>query len=705
MSIKKKSSKPLVSVIIPVYNSSYSIENCLESVFEQNYPNFEVIVVDDGSTDDSANKIAKFEKVKYIYLHNGGVAKARNKGARIAQGKYYYFLDSDVIITPDTVSEFVRTAHENDADLVLNHYSLKPMNNKLVHHFKAIFDFVRSIPPEHKDKILKNVQSSGGGDFYSAKAFQKLLGYDEKFSGASIEREEMWLRFYGLGFNSALNLRIFTRHYFPSFSNFVRTFKDRIYLTIEMLEYRKKFAKHLTYLNIETSYLAPLLSGTVLIVILLSVLRIISPLIVLITIFLFLLVNRRLITMGLRTKGLFKTIQMIPYCFCTYLIIFFYGSVAKIKVKFKRLYRTGLFPLLKNLFFSKDPFFLVLFVTSQCNARCKMCFNWENIENWKSRKEEELDLKEIEKITKKLNSIQQLTIGGGEPFLRKDLAEVCSLFAKNSGVQWITIPTNGLLPGKIREILPKMLSENATVHFRICLATSEINKNLDDLYQVKGAWEKHQETFRILSEIRIQYPNLSIDCNVVYSNHNQETFRKCIDYIVKNMPDANPLAAVVRGNPKEEKSSDINVEALKSTYQYLLQIPKISNRPFGIMINVMRDIVYKICIKALREKQRVVPCRCGNKLLVIYDNGDIHPCELLPNAKFGNIRDYDYDIKKVIETMAAKNLIKTIRNSCFCTWETSNYNNIIFSWKYRIKMLWKSFLYTLGRDPSQTNKH
>ena len=93
--------KPLVSVIIPVYNGARYLRAALESVFAQTYRDFEVIVVDDGSVDDSGVIAQSFPEVHYIHQANQGVAAARNHGLEAARGQYFAFLDQDDLWTPD----------------------------------------------------------------------------------------------------------------------------------------------------------------------------------------------------------------------------------------------------------------------------------------------------------------------------------------------------------------------------------------------------------------------------------------------------------------------------------------------------------------------------------------------------------------------------------------------------------------------------
>ena len=92
---------PLVSVIIPVYNGARYLRAALESVFGQTYRPFEVIVVDDGSADNSGDIAHSFSEVRYIRQANQGVAAARNNGIEAARGEFFAFLDQDDLWTSE----------------------------------------------------------------------------------------------------------------------------------------------------------------------------------------------------------------------------------------------------------------------------------------------------------------------------------------------------------------------------------------------------------------------------------------------------------------------------------------------------------------------------------------------------------------------------------------------------------------------------
>src|SRR5574341_230381 len=101
---------PLVSVLIDTYNYGRFIEEAIDSILKQTFPqkDLEIIVVDDGSTDDTSERVRKYkDKVKYVYKENGGQASAFNIGFEIARGEYIILLDSDDLCMPTRIEKIV----------------------------------------------------------------------------------------------------------------------------------------------------------------------------------------------------------------------------------------------------------------------------------------------------------------------------------------------------------------------------------------------------------------------------------------------------------------------------------------------------------------------------------------------------------------------------------------------------------------------
>ena len=100
---------PRISVIVPTYNRARYIRQAIDSVLAQTFQDFEIIVVDDGSTDDTRAVVASYgDKVRYVYTENGGVAHARNVGMTNARGQYFAFLDSDDLFYPYMLETEIR---------------------------------------------------------------------------------------------------------------------------------------------------------------------------------------------------------------------------------------------------------------------------------------------------------------------------------------------------------------------------------------------------------------------------------------------------------------------------------------------------------------------------------------------------------------------------------------------------------------------
>lgn len=115
--------KPKVSVVIPVFNSEVYLHNCIDSVLEQELRDFELLLIDDGSTDKSGilcdEYAAKDGRIRVIHKENGGVSSARNKGIEEAKGEWITFVDSDDKLTKDALLYMVSNAEENNADAYL----------------------------------------------------------------------------------------------------------------------------------------------------------------------------------------------------------------------------------------------------------------------------------------------------------------------------------------------------------------------------------------------------------------------------------------------------------------------------------------------------------------------------------------------------------------------------------------------------------
>ncbi|WP_370839403.1 glycosyltransferase family 2 protein [Intestinibacter bartlettii] len=112
----------LLSIIIPIYNVEKYLEKCIKSIINQTYRNLEIILINDGSIDESAKICGKYKeqdnRIIFINKKNGGAASAKNEGLKVAKGDYIAFVDSDDFIEPDMIEYMVNTIKKYNSDII-----------------------------------------------------------------------------------------------------------------------------------------------------------------------------------------------------------------------------------------------------------------------------------------------------------------------------------------------------------------------------------------------------------------------------------------------------------------------------------------------------------------------------------------------------------------------------------------------------------
>jgi len=123
---------PLVSIIIPCFNCSKTIKRCLNSVVNQTYKNIEIIVVNDGSRDDTLSILKKYQsrdpRIVLINKTNTGVSASRNIGINEAMGEYITFVDSDDYLDLKTIQKYINVINEYDVDLIISDFYITHCN-------------------------------------------------------------------------------------------------------------------------------------------------------------------------------------------------------------------------------------------------------------------------------------------------------------------------------------------------------------------------------------------------------------------------------------------------------------------------------------------------------------------------------------------------------------------------------------------------
>ena len=195
----KASKEPLISVVVPIYNVEEYLDKCVDSIVNQTYKNLEIILVDDGSPDNSPKKCDEWAKkdkrIKAIHKENGGLSDARNAAIDIAKGEYITFIDSDDYVEKNYVDFLYKNLIDNNADISMGkqyvRYPNKVINtgtgNKYIVNAHDCFDKllysedfdVSAWAKLYKINLFKNVRYPKGRVFEDAATTYKLIDKSE----------------------------------------------------------------------------------------------------------------------------------------------------------------------------------------------------------------------------------------------------------------------------------------------------------------------------------------------------------------------------------------------------------------------------------------------------------------------------------------------------------------------------------------------
>ena len=176
-------SAPKVSIIIVNYNGKELLQKCLDSLLKVNYNNFEIILVDNNSTDGSVEFITKnYPSLIIIKLDsNKGFAEPNNVAAKISKGKYLLFLNNDTVVTPNFISEMVKVMETDKKIAICQSLLLKPdgsvdSSGDFIDHLGVVYNSKTEI-----DEIREVSSARGASMLVRSDIFEKLDGFDQKF--------------------------------------------------------------------------------------------------------------------------------------------------------------------------------------------------------------------------------------------------------------------------------------------------------------------------------------------------------------------------------------------------------------------------------------------------------------------------------------------------------------------------------------------
>jgi len=179
----------LVSVVIPTYNRADLLPEAIESALKQTYRNIEVIVVDDGSSDDTPEVCGRYgSRIRYVRKENGGIGSALNRGIAEMSGEWFKWLSSDDYLQPEAVELLLRKAWEENAKIVYGSYRIVDRDRRVVgFHPERNWDYL-----SFAAHLVRQHVGNGSSVLIHKSVFEKVGLFDEHLKAG--EDYDLWLR-------------------------------------------------------------------------------------------------------------------------------------------------------------------------------------------------------------------------------------------------------------------------------------------------------------------------------------------------------------------------------------------------------------------------------------------------------------------------------------------------------------------------------
>ncbi|REJ78253.1 MAG: radical SAM protein [Acidobacteria bacterium] len=317
----------------------------------------------------------------------------------------------------------------------------------------------------------------------------------------------------------------------------------------------------------------------------------------------------------------------------------------------------------------QTPPFMIVFINSICNLTCEHCFYWQNL-----NKRDDLTFEEFEKLSLELGEFENLNLSGGEPFIRKDFAEVCELFIKNNGVKNIYVPTNGYFTDRTEKALRKVLEHESLELFVCELSLDGMPEYHNEFRGNPRSFEKAMETYEMLAELQKEHPKLRIHANTVAMSENMDEAWQLTEYLFNNCPKMeHHNLAIIRGDRKNPSLQGPQLEKYKELYRHVSEVW--SDREKGRFGSSVEPMLQWAKVKTIEAETQFVPCKAGILTGVVYANGDVSVCE--EHLPLGNLREKSFF--EIWDSEEAQKLRAKIKaKACWCTNEIFMWSSIVF---------------------------
>ena len=344
---------------------------------------------------------------------------------------------------------------------------------------------------------------------------------------------------------------------------------------------------------------------------------------------------------------------------------------------------------------------IIFFVTSHCNATCETCFYWDEL-----NRQGDLSWDEIVKLSENTPPFTDLWFSGGEPTLRRELAEIIDLFVRNNGVSYINLPTNGLKPHRIYEVAEHCLAVNPGLELHVNISIDGLRDYHDFMRGVPGNFDKALESARLLRQLKARFGlRLIVNINTVINRDNLDEILPLAELIrFERLADGHYFN-LIRGDAKDPGLRKVEREKLRAIYSQLPDIQwSYADGMFDDRIRLVKWFKKALYVGMLTFHHRTqfknldgpsrwpMPCTAGETSAVIDFDGRVRACEL--RKPIGNLRDFDMNLKVFWETPARRNEPGRIAcDQCWCTHVCFIHDSLRYSYRTMFSEVPMNYLY------------
>ena len=320
------------------------------------------------------------------------------------------------------------------------------------------------------------------------------------------------------------------------------------------------------------------------------------------------------------------------------------------------------------------PVYMILGLTYDCNSFCRTCFNWEQL---RKNKEHELSLEELQKIFASLDDLLFVVMSGGEPFLRRDLPDVCESLSKNNNVKQITIPTGGVTSELIGKSVEATLERCPDTQIVVNLSIDHVGEKHDWIRGVPGNYEKLKKTYARLIGIRGRYDNLTVNMHTCLCSYNVDDLEELTSAVRRDFPLISFHSfEMLRGDQPDKNIQPISTDRYREVLPYLEKYWS-SYRNYDGFLKFVKIYSRRVELEVLEQETQVRPCHAGTVSGVVDARGEVRMCEL--REAVGNLRDVDYDFSRLWFSPEADRQRAAIKaKECHCTHSCFMSSSLVF---------------------------